>query len=45
MNREELLRALEKFFVDIEALKDMLVLDDNEAGTQALADAVRRKLS
>ncbi len=44
MNREELLRALEKFRLDIDALKDMLVADDHEAGIRALTDAVRRKL-
>ena len=44
MNREELLRALNKFCLDVDALKDMLVADDHEAGIRALADAVRRKL-
>ena len=44
MNREELLRALEKFRLDIDALEEMLVGDDHEAGIRALADAVRRKL-
>ena len=44
MNREELLRALEKFRLDIDALEEMLVADDHEAGIRALADAVRRKL-
>ena len=44
MNREEILRALEKFRLNIDALEDMLVADDHRAGIKALADAVRRKL-
>ena len=44
MNREEILRALEKFRSNIDALEHMLVADDHEAGIKALADAVRRKL-
>jgi len=44
MNREEILRALEKFRTNIDALEDMLVADDDEAGIKALADAARRKL-
>ena len=45
MNREEILRALEKFRSNIDALEEMLVADDHKAGIEALADAVRRKLS
>ncbi len=44
MNREELLEALEKFRLDVDALKEMLVTDNQEAGIRALTDAVRRKL-
>ena len=44
MNREEILKALEKFRLNIDALEEMLVADDHEAGIKALADAVRRKL-
>ena len=44
MNREELLRALEKFRFDIDALQDMLVTDNHEAGIRALTEAVKRKL-
>ena len=44
MNREEILRALEKFRLNIDALEDMLVADDHRAGIKALADAVKRKL-
>ena len=44
MNREELLRALEKFRLDIDALKEMLVTDNHEAGIKALAAAAERKL-
>ena len=44
MNREELLGALEKFRSDIDALKEMLVTDNHEAGIRALSDAVKRKL-
>ena len=44
MNREEILRALEKFRLNIDALEDMLVADDHRAGIKALADAARRKL-
>ena len=44
MNREEILRALEKFRLNIDALEHMLVADDHEAGIKALADAAKRKL-
>ena len=44
MNREEILRALEKFRSNIDALEGMLVADDREAGIKTLADAVRRKI-
>ena len=44
MNRVELLRALEKFRFDIDALQDMLVSDNHEAGIRALTEAVKRKL-
>ncbi len=44
MNREELLRALGEFRLNINALEELLVSDNPEAGIKTLTDAVKRKL-
>ena len=39
-----ILKALEEFRLSIDALEEMLVVGDHEAGIEALAEAAKRKL-